>query len=93
MMWWVRFCDPDGRDAAGYGRQDACRYRSVTVAGCARVGPDEKVEQEKVGVSAPNLANQSSCAREGIVEMAFTATRETGFTKIKVIGTRCCVSG
>ena len=30
-MTWVRFCGPGGRDAAGYGRQDAYRYRPLAV--------------------------------------------------------------
>ena len=27
VMTRIRFCGPGGRDAASYGRQDACRYR------------------------------------------------------------------
>jgi len=32
-MTSVRFCGPGGKDAAGYGRQDARRYKSVAVSG------------------------------------------------------------
>jgi hypothetical protein len=35
-MTSVRFCGPGGRDATGYGRQDAYHYRSVAVPKRAR---------------------------------------------------------
>jgi hypothetical protein len=42
---------------------------------------DEKVEKEKVRLAAPDMANQSSHARERFGEEVFSCTRETGFAE------------
>jgi len=62
-MTWVRFCGLGGRAAAGYGRQDACRYRSGAVPGGFGIG---KIVADNVRAGAATFAGFVHRARAGM---------------------------